>query len=137
MRWRGGKEVGERRRVRDSGRQGYGRLGRLGYLPHSRILTYEYSITLTPTPTPTPPTPPTPTPTLIRAGLGKMGYWPCIQISPEDWEIFSFQGKLLDEDEALTAEAFDVAMRFQVVLIVGLVVGLAGGLSPAVVQVLL
>jgi hypothetical protein len=42
-------------------------------------------------------------------------YFPCITISREDWDIFTLHGKLLIED-ALTPEAFDVAIRFQLSL---------------------
>jgi hypothetical protein len=42
-------------------------------------------------------------------------YWPCITISTEDWDSFTFHGRLLKED-ALLPDAFDTAMRFQLSL---------------------
>lgn len=47
----------------------------------------------------------------MSTGLGKLGYYPCIVMSSEDWETFTFHGQLLDGDDCLTADAFDVAMR--------------------------
>ena len=52
----------------------------------------------------------------LRMGLGKLGYYPCIVMSSEDWETFTFHGQLLDDDDCLNEEAFDIAMRFQLSL---------------------
>ena len=47
----------------------------------------------------------------MRLGLGKLCYYPCIVMSSEDWETFTFHRQLLDEDGCLSPESFDVAMR--------------------------
>ena len=49
----------------------------------------------------------------MKNGMSKLGYDPAIQLSSDDWENFSLHGLLLDEDQELDPESFELAMRFQ------------------------
>ena len=48
-----------------------------------------------------------------KNGIVKLGYDPAIQMSTDDWENFSLHGLLLNEDQELDRESFELAMRFQ------------------------
>ena len=49
----------------------------------------------------------------MKNGIVKLGYDPAIQMSTDDWENFSLHRLLLNEDQELDRESFELAMRFQ------------------------
>ena len=49
----------------------------------------------------------------MQKGAQMLGYDPPVIISTEDWDVFTFEGLLLNEDQSLDRANFELAMRFQ------------------------
>jgi len=49
----------------------------------------------------------------FRLGIRKLAYSQPIEVSTGDWMDFTLQEDLCDESHALTREAFDIAIRWQ------------------------
>ena len=49
----------------------------------------------------------------MKNGIQRLGYDPSIQMSSDDWENFCLHGLLLNEDDEIDHQSFEVAMRFQ------------------------
>jgi hypothetical protein len=50
----------------------------------------------------------------MRVGALGLGYAPCIGLSLEDWEAFTVDGSLLNEQGEMDRKSFELAMRLQI-----------------------